>query len=154
MLALRGDVQFVPLTAGLLAAVAMDERDPEVAGVLNPDDAAFRLARPELCEALVSRDRALAAAGVVPIVFGRAYAWALISRFATKRQIVMAVRHMAATLARLQGSPEFRRVEMAVRAGQPTTEAFARAVGMMPEGYMRAWHKGHDFWLYARVVSA
>lgn len=91
----------------------------------------------------------VACAGLVPVWFGRAYAWALLSERAGAHMVAI-----TRAVRRALDMGEFRRVEMAVRAGFAEGERWARLLGFSRETPepMRAYlPNGQDAYLYAKV---
>lgn len=91
----------------------------------------------------------VACAGLVPVWFGRAYAWALLSESAGAHMVAI-----TRAVRRALDMGEFRRVEMAVRAGFAEGERWARLLGFVLEtpDPMRAYMPdGSDAYLYSRV---
>jgi len=76
----------------------------------------------------------------------------LVSRFARPRHLVMAARWACAFLDVRQRSPQFRRVQMFVRANEPWVVSFTKALDFRLEGKHEAWDAlGRDYYCFARV---
>jgi hypothetical protein len=92
-------------------------------------------------------DEVLAAAGMVEMWTGRAFAWSTLAPNLGHRMIPI---HRA--VLRFLNSCEFRRVEMLVAVGHAEGERWAEMLGFEREGRMRAvLPAGGDAWMYARV---
>lgn len=144
----------VPLTETLFRMAVLEERDAAAArSAGRPGWASVSVN--EFAFALVGRGHVLAAAGLVPVWHGLACAWMLVSRDATARDLVPALREARAVLDARQREPAFRRIEFHVCADMPWHESFAAALGMTERaGPLTAWDElGRDFYLYGRVAA-
>ncbi|HEV2186382.1 MAG TPA: hypothetical protein VGR70_04200 [Stellaceae bacterium] len=104
--------------------------------------------------ALLGRGHVLAAGGLVPLWAGRAEAWLLVSRYASPRDLVPALRHARDVLDKRQRDPFFRRIEINVRWEAPWRESFVSALGFELEAIMDSWGPdGADYGLYARIAD-
>lgn len=148
--------RIVPLDAFLLDRLVQAERDPLTAELCaHPAWASRVLAIPGLAYAVLDGPDLVAGGGLVPMWPGRAEAWALVSRFARKRQLVKAVQLAAQTVAARQRDPSFRRIEMFVRCDPSWCRSFIAGLGFVREGLLKAWDPaGRDVWMCARIGGA
>lgn len=148
-----GMQMITPLTADLLERAIATMRDPSLRTLT--DSHGFRLAalNPEaIARAYVAPGRVLAAAGVVPHWFGRAEAWLLVTQECTRRELVAGLRFARGFLDGVQQDPRWRRVEIFVRQGAPTS--FATALGFTEEARLRSFDPlGRDYALWSRIAE-
>ena len=144
--------RLVWLDADLLAEAVELERDPLIAEMASGPDFARRvLASPAY--AVVEGLELVAAGGLILYWAGRAEAWALVSRKATRRQIVEAIDHGRGVLDKRQRDPVYRRVEMHVR-DEPYARSFGHALGFRLAGAETAWDPaGRDYLLFERIAG-
>jgi hypothetical protein len=146
--------RIVPLTEELLSWAMAEEPDPLTAWLADrlPGWARQFTAPTSIGMALIGEGRVLAAGGLIPQWPGRAYAWLMLSPRAKWRHKTQALRQLRRTMAEMEQRPEWRRIEMFVRADAPWCDRFAEFVGMQFEGLARAWDPlGRDYKLFARV---
>lgn len=145
--------RIVPLDAFLLREVIEDPADPlaaEMAG--GPQFEARALLMPGFSFGMIDGAFAVAAWGLIPVFLGRAECWALFSARARPRHVVRAVRSFKTFLDKRQRDPAFRRVEMTAVASKYWASSFAKALGFVREGYLRAYDPlARDHLLFARV---
>ena len=148
--------RFVDLTPELLDYALRDMRDQQLlwTSEIGRITEIFRhlAVSHKPSSALIGRGQVLACAGLVPHWPGRAEAWMLVTRAARKRDLVQAVRRCQVALNAAQCLPEFRRIEMYVRASEPWACRFAHSLGFLAEGVLRAWDpEGRDMILFSRI---
>lgn len=142
--------RYVPLTEDLLRIVTACQSIPtapteaQMASVLARDHSF----------AIIDGGELVCALGVVLIHPGRAHGWLLKTPLARPRQMAYSVRRAREHFDRWQAEdPDYRRIEMTIKVGEPWRESFAWRLGMTCEGLMRCYDaQGCDHWLYARVA--
>lgn len=145
--------RIVPLYPELHRFAVLEERDPLLAERNEGEAAELRHCN-QWGYALIGRGRVLAAGGLVPLWAGRAEAWLMVSRFATPRDLVPALRHAKSVMDKRQRDPFFARIEIHVRWDAPWRESFAAALGFTLEAHLRCWGPGQtDFGLYSRIAD-
>ena len=148
-------IRFVPLTEELLAWAMAEGLDADAPRVM-PDEVMLRTfmssAGPKI--AMLGDGRVLGAGGVIRHWTGRGEAWLMLSRLATPRQRVLALRRCRQEIEALQADPAWRRIEMNVLAAAPWCARFAGYLGFRAEALQEAWDpSGRDFYLFSRVAA-
>jgi hypothetical protein len=105
-----------------------------------------------LAYALIDGSEVPIGGALLPRFYGHAEACCFITRMARARHIVVASRWARAFLDKRQRDPQFRRVQMYIRANEPWSQSFPRSLGFECEGLHAAWDAaGRDYWCYARI---
>ncbi len=147
-------IRLVELDELLLREAVALERDPMIAALCAGREFASRSLIPGLAMGALQNGEVLGAGGLVPHWPGRAEAWLLVSREASRRQIVGGLRLARQWLDRCQALPMFRRIEIYVRTAAPWRASFAAALGFNREADLEAWGpNGEAFTLYSRIAA-
>jgi hypothetical protein len=146
--------RFVPLTEELLLWAIAEEPDPLTKWMADRTPGwARQFTQPtSIGIALIGDGLVLAAAGIIPQWPGRAHAWLMLSPRAKWKHKRQALRRLTKAMKAAEKHPEWRRIEMFVRADEPWCDRFAAFLGMQFEGLARAWDPlGRDYKMFARV---
>lgn len=144
--------RLVWLDEDLLAEAVELERDPLIAEMASGPQFAARVLS-GAAYAVLEGLELVAAGGLVLYWAGRAEAWALVSRRATRRQIVEAIAHGRRVLDKRQRDPSYRRIEMHVRDAH-YARTFGHALGFRLAGAETAWDPaGRDYLLFERIAG-
>ena len=91
--------------------------------------------------------------GVIPVWRGRAVGWVVVDRCADRHGWLWATRRVREYLDSVQAAGIYRRIETAVCEDFTQGHRWARLLGFVKEGTMKAYTPdGLDYALYARVV--
>lgn len=140
--------RFVPLTAELMAQMALRDADAAVALPTDPASPVYRHAH-----ALLADGHVMAAGGIVPLWAGRGLCWFLFSRFARPRHVTQCARFGRGWFDQLQRAGVFVRLEATALAAAPAAGRFLKHAGFdEPRALLRRYGPdGADHLLYARV---
>lgn len=145
-------IRLVELDELLLREAIGLERDTMIAALCEGRAFAARALIPGLAVAAIEGGEVLGAGGLIPHWPGRAEAWLLVSRAASRRQVVAGMRLARQWLDRRQQFPLFRRLEIYIRTEAPWRQSFAAALGFRREANLEAWGPdGEAFTLYSRI---
>lgn len=151
----RADARFVQLTPELLDLIELRKEDHEIARQLESPSLVVVVTAPGRSIALLEGDRVIGAGGVLPQWEGRALAWLLAGRYATRAHFALAARFARTWLDQLQADRRFARVDASTPAASLGHCHFLERLGFEREGVMRRYGlDGADHALYARVASS
>lgn len=148
-------IRFVRMDRHLLKRLIEEERDPLQAEMARMDVTTEKMMLASshgLAYAMIDGGEVPIGGALLPHFWGHGEACCFVSRFARPRHIVVAARWARAFLDRRQRDPQFRRVQMFVRADESWAVSFPKALGFSLEGFHQAWDApGRDYYCFARV---
>jgi len=102
---------------------------------------------------LVKDSEILICAGVIPIWYGRAAVWALLSSGSSGSGMIKIHRETTKFINGVQEDSAYRRLEMHVDSCFKAAHKWAIMLGFTPEGEMQCFDPtGRDCWLYSRII--